>query len=537
MQKRIIALLCLLFSALATQAQTTDIVGDELNGFKVNGEAVRQFKGNVSVKQPGKTMYCDLLNSYADSKKIEAFGNVRIVQDDGTVATGDTLYFLETNQLANLRGNVTLNDKGKILTTRALDYHMNSGTAYYYSGAKIVDGKNTLVSQQGEYNRATQILTFKKNVRMSSENYTLDTDTLRYNTQTKISYFSGPTKIVTADGTLFSNKGSYDTNTEVATFEGRSTVNTPDYLLISDYSNYDKQKDQGFAQGNVVMFSKKDSITILGAEAIYSKSKGYTKMYGNVLMKSPSENKDTLYLAADTLLSLGSNDPKTQKTTASKLFAYKNVKIFKSDMQAVCDSLVYNFTDSTIYFFRNPILWNGVSQITGDSIWMLQRNNKPHQMYIRQNAFIVSRDSLKNYNQVKGRNMLASFVNSQIQKINVNGNGQSLYFALEGDTALQGMNRANCSDMIVRFKEKNRLKTITFLNKPEASFIPPHELPEPDKYLKGFKWHAKIRPTKAMVLGSRFVKPAVKASVKPKTTKMVTKPTKKAKKPNKVKTK
>lgn len=518
MRYLISSLLVLLNFLLAFVAQAqTDMGGDELNGFKINGENVRQFKGNVYVKQPGKTLYCDLLNMYSESKRFEAFGNVRIVQDDGTTATGDTMYFLEKNQFAKLRGNVTLTEKDRVLTTRLLDYYMNSGTAYYYNGAKIVDGKNTLTSVKGEYNRETKTMIFRDKVRMQSDNYTLDTDTLRYNTDNKIAFFSGATKIVTADGVLSSNKGQYDTNSEVATFEGRSVVNTPDYRLISDYSNYDKANDKGIADGNVVMFSKKDSIIIYGEHARYSKRKGYSKIYGKVLMKSPAD-KDTLFLTADTLLSLGNTDAKTGQTTASKLLAYNHVRIFRTDMQAICDSLAYNFSDSTIYFFQDPVLWNSGSQLTSDSIWLLQKNNHPDKMYMRNNAFIISLDSLKNYNQVKGKNMVALFNNNQIQRINITGNGQSLYFALEGDTVLTGMNRVTCSNMIVRFKEKNKLNNITFITKPEAAFIPPHELEEPEKKLKGFKWRVAERPTKRSVIGAYFqeIKPKKEKINKPK---------------------
>lgn len=508
--KLIVLLLWLGCLPTAIYAQKTGIKSESLEGLKINGEDVRQFKGNVQVNQPGKMLYCDLLNSFVQSKRYEAFGNVRIVQDDGSTATSDTLFFFENNQLAKLRGNVTLNDKGKILTTRSLDYHMNEGSAYYYAGGKIVDGKNTLTSTIGEYNRNTKMMIFKKKVRLVSENYTLETDTLRYNTETKIAYFSGPTTITTADGVLKSNKGEYDTNTETASFEGRSNVNTAEYKLTSDYSTYNKAKDRGFAKGNVVMFSKKDSITIFGDEAIYSKNSGYSKVYGHVLMKSPAE-KDTMFLTADTLLSLGSADPQTGKSKASKLLAYNHVRIFKSDFQAICDSLVYNFADSTIYFYQDPVLWNAGSQLTADSVWLLQKNNAPDKMYMRGNAFIISRDSLKNFNQVKGKNMLAFFNKNQIQRINVNGNGQSIYFALEGDTALTGMNRVNCSNMIVRFKEKNKLKNITFLTKPDAAFIPPHELQEPEKRFKGFKWRVDERPSKKSVTGV-YYKPEAKKS-------------------------
>lgn len=120
-------------------------------------------------------------------------------------------------------------------------------------------------------------------------------------------------------------------------------------------------------------------------------------------------------------------------------------------------------------------------------------------MYMYSNAFIASEDTLRNYNQVKGRDMTAYFQNGDIKRVNVNGNGESLYFALEGDTTVTGMNKAICSDMVLKFGE-NKLKTISFLVQPDASFIPPHELEEGQKQLEGFAWLAELRPTKEQVL-------------------------------------
>jgi hypothetical protein len=146
-------------------------------------------------------------------------------------------------------------------------------------------------------------------------------------------------------------------------------------------------------------------------------------------------------------------------------------------------------------------------------------------MYMFGNAFIASEDSLQNYNQVKGRDMVAFFQQGNIRRVNVNGNGESIYFALEGDTALTGMNKAICSNMVLKFGQ-NKLQTISFILQPEASFIPPHELKEEERKLEGFELMAKMRPTKKEVLARRVVKARPKPPTKK--TAPAKKPTKKA---------
>jgi hypothetical protein len=172
------------------------------------------------------------------------------------------------------------------------------------------------------------------------------------------------------------------------------------------------------------------------------------------------------------------------------------------------------------------------------------KNRTIDRMYMYTNAFIVSEDSLKNLNQIKGRDMTAFFEAGNIRRVDVNGNGESIYFALEGDSVLTGMNKTVCSDMVLKFKDK-KLQTISFLTNPDASFIPPHELKEPDKRLKGFKWRIDEKPTKQQVLAKRTKKPVrpVKPGViaaenqKGKKAAKVPKPAKNNSKRNKDKTK
>jgi hypothetical protein len=134
--------------------------------------------------------------------------------------------------------------------------------------------------------------------------------------------------------------------------------------------------------------------------------------------------------------------------------------------------------------------------MSGDTVIVRLENNKMDSLKLIRNAFIISQDTLGNFNQVKGRFALADFNQNKIEKADVIGNGQSIFFAVDDKKMeLQGMNRIICSRMLIRFDSTNRPSTITAITKPEANFIPPHELAEPDKKLKGFNWKPTLRPT------------------------------------------
>jgi len=226
------------------------------------------------------------------------------------------------------------------------------------------------------------------------------------------------------------------------------------------------------------------------------------------LMKDPDNDLvvDTLYLKADTLISMENGKWKMENGKTNQhfpssinhqkskyLLAYNNVLLYSGDLQGKCDSAVYVFSDSIIYFYNDPVIWSENSQLTADSINVQLANNQIDKMNMRINSFIISQDSLLEFNQVKGKNMTAWFKDDLINKVYVDGNGQSIYFVLEEDTSLVGMNKVLCSNMIIMFEE-NKVKDISFLNNPEAKFIPPHEIEEPEKKLKGFKWRINDKP-------------------------------------------
>ncbi|MDO1445339.1 OstA-like protein [Rhodocytophaga aerolata] len=492
---------CLLLPAGCLFAQTDepDMVELEqadslLGGTPKNGQEVRRVIGHVRFRQKGAVMTCDSAYQYVATNTLEAFGNVRIVQGDTLTVTGNKAFYDGNTRVAQMRGNVVLVDKTMTLYTEELDYNMNTSLAYYYTGGRIIDGENVLVSKQGYYNTKSKLLFFKEEVNLTNPEYSLNSDTLQYHTVTKVAYFKGPTKIVGKSGDLYTTNGTYNTVSQQSTFIGRTTIDYDKYTLTGDSVYYDKLKEIGIARMNVELVAKEDSTVIEGDIGTYNGIKGISKVYGRPVMKNIAAG-DTLYMTADTLVSIDDTVKKSRK-----LFAYNNVKIFKSDLQGKCDSLLYNFTDSTIYFYRNPVLWSSGNQLLADSIHIQMANNKISRMYLRTNSFVVSQDSIKNFNQIKGRRMTTYFTDNKVSSVFVDGNAESLYFALdEGDSVLIGMNKMLCSKMDIRFKD-NKANTIKALTTPDAVFIPPHEIEEPDRRLKGFRWRIEERPLKSEVL-------------------------------------
>ena len=498
-----LSLILLSFTFFSAKAQTPTgnpskveiMKADSLIGQNQPFMQMKKLIGNVGLRQGTTLLYCNLAILNETTNILEAYGKVKIIQADTVTITGDTAYYFGNERKAIINGHVKLDDRTIVLSTNKLDYDLNTSIAYYNTGGKIIDKKSTLTSKEGYYNTVTKLFDFKKDVHVLDKEGSLTADSLRYSTLSKEAFFIAPTLVVNKKDTTYANPGSqYNTVTKISNLKGRSTVKTEDYTMTADTMIYDPPTEIGIAIGNIHFISKKDKAILTGDRGRYSKKTGVTRVFGHALLKNVLEN-DTLFLTADTLVSIDNKETKTKK-----LYAYKRVLIYKSDFSGKCDSLSYNVSDSTIYFYQKPVLWNLKNQSEADSINILLKNNKISVMNMKGKSFVIATDTLTNYNQIKGRKMVVRFTNdSKIERVNVEGNGESIYYAVDEKNTLTGMNRVQCGKMNMNFA-KNKISRISFLAKPDGKFIPPKELREEDKELDGFRWRVTEMPTKESIL-------------------------------------
>lgn len=461
----------------------------------------------IHFRQNEVLLWCDSAYKFEEKNIVEAFGEVRVVQNDTITLTCRHLIYDGNSRLLQARQAVVLRDPQMTLNTDFLDYNLNSKIGYYYNGGQIRDAQNRLYSRSGSYDANARFFFFKDSVRVLSrregDTYRIESDTLQYNTVSKVAYFFGPTHVYSNDGSLYAEKGIYETQTKISRFSGRARVENKEYILKGDSLYFDDLKKEGFAKGNAEVYTKKDSTFVNGDIGFFWGKKGLTHIYQNAYIRNISSG-DTLFISADTLISynrkIGVKQTEAPDSTQQhKILAFHNIKIYRSDIQAICDSLVYNFSDSAIYFYRSPVLWNEGNQVLADSIRLLLKNNKPYKMELRSNCFSASRDSLANYNQVKGRRMDAYFKDGSIERVEVDGNTEIIFFQLEGDSSLVGMYYAE-SAALKAFFEEGKLKRIRLEGNINGKMIPAQLLQEPDKRLPGFRWLAHLRPTRATVL-------------------------------------
>ncbi len=468
-----------------------------LEGGVKDGVKYKKLTGDVKFTQQNTIIYCDSAIFYDNTNSTEAFGHVRIEDmEDSVTITSNRLFYDGNGRMARLRGDVVYIDDSIRLYTDNLDYDMVNKSATYFEGGRINDGYNTMYSQKGNYDTENKMMFFNEQVRLVTPDYTLESNDLVYNIVTKKARTSTATTITTNDGKVLNSQKSSEFDTRLGAYlflEGE--IDTEQYYIKGDELYYNTELGAYTAKGNVYLFAKSDEVIITGQTADFWEERGTAIIYGDPLLKKIM-SEDTMFLRADTLVSIDDS-----LEVNKRLLAYRNVSIYKSDLQGKSDSLAYFLSDSSIVFYSGPILWNDASQITADTIQILVNNGTIDQLKAKVNSFIISADSTGNYNQIKGRLMTAYFIGNNINNVDVTGNGETIYFVADekDNTILIGMNKIICTNMKIEFLE-NEVNDIRFYTNPDGQFIPPHELKDDKKKLEGFAWRIDERPTKKEIL-------------------------------------
>jgi hypothetical protein len=196
------------------------------------------------------------------------------------------------------------------------------------------------------------------------------------------------------------------------------------------------------------------------------------------------------------------------------LSAFHNVKLFKSDLQGKSDSAFYSTSDSTIRLYVQPIIWTQGSQLSGDTIYLHMKNKKFENMEAFPNAFTVNveKGDSTHFNQAAGKKMRGFFNNDKLDKLYIDGNAETIYFARDSGK-ISGMQRSLSSRIKINFKD-GKATRLVFSAKPEHRYGPLEKFTEEDKILKGFIWKPKERPVSKESIINFSKRPKIKPATK-----------------------
>ena len=442
--------------------------------------------GEVCFRHDSSYMYCDSAYFFEKSNSLEAFSHVRMEQGDTLFVYGDYLHYNGDTQIAHLRDNVRMENGQVTLFTDSLNYERISNIGYYFEGGMIVDSLNQLSSFYGQYSPATKLAIFNDSVRLENPDFTLYSDTLHYQTDTKLATILGPSVIVSDSGTVRTSLGWYDTEQNKALLLDRSTIESGNRILSGDSIAYDRNSGFGEVFGNMCLQDTIQQVMLEGQYGFYNEKTEYAFATDSARFLEYSQG-DTLYLHADTL-QMETVDPDTREVKA-----FHGVRFFRSDLQGVCDSMLFNTRDSVLYLFTEPVVWNEQYQLYGDTILIYLNDSTIDFAHVRQFAFAIQQVDSVSFNQLKGTDLKAYFDGKSVRQIDVSGNAESIFYPLENDGSMVGMNQTQSGYLSIWVKE-NKLERLKIWPNPEGTMTPIPDLRPEQKLLKDFYWFDYLRP-------------------------------------------
>lgn len=449
-------------------------------------------KGRVHFSHSGAQLFCDSAYYYQESNSFRAFGHVRFYQGDTLSLTCDRAFYDGQQQLMEARRNVVLKHRRQTLYTDSLDYDRLYDYAYFREGGTLIDGKDKLVSDWGEYNTKTRDATFYYNVRLRSGKRLVTTDTLYYDTRKSLAHVVGPSKITSGTSVIHTEQGYFNTHSNKAQLFGRSTVVDKEKTITGDSLYYDDKTGINRGFGNVVFIDKKNKTSLMCGKLYYNEKSGYGFATQRAVSKEFSRG-DTLYAHADTmkLFTFHINTDSVYR----KVHYFPHVRAYRTDVQAVCDSMVFNSQDSCMTMYKDPIVWNAGRQLLGEVIKAYMADSTIREAHVLGQALSVEQmpDTI-HYNQIASRDMFAYFKNGVLRRNDAIGNVQSIYYTVDDkDSSLIGLNYLETDTMRMFLNEARKLEKI-WTNKFEATLYPMTQIPPSKMKLNSFAWFNEIRP-------------------------------------------
>ena len=469
-----------------TSSKVINVIRAASLSFDKEKNNAQVLNGDVECEHDGALLYCDTALIYDSEKKMQATGHVLITKGDSIRVTGDKLFYDGQTKLATLIHNVKCVEKDMTLTTDSLTFDVGNSIATYYDGGTIVNKENTLTSKLGNYYSGTKEAAFHQDVVLVNPDYKIKSDTLRYQVPSKTAFFFGPSIIISKTDYIYCENGWYDTQTEKAQFSRHALLITPQQRLSGDSLVYDRNSRTGWAYKNVVLTDTSQKSILYGDYIKFKELKSEALVTKKALYARIIEN-DTLFIAADTLYH------RDLDSVNNFLNAYHHVKIFKKDLQGVCDSASMNTKDSVLQLFKTPVLWTHKSQATAKLIRVDIGKNSIKGFHLEGKAFLASEaDSLNKFNQLSGKTIDGIITQDSVRRIIVSGNADAIYYP-KNKNKVAVQNKTNCTEIHVWLKN-GQVNRATFKPKTEGAIDPIKDVDVENAKLKGFNWQYAKRP-------------------------------------------
>ena len=458
----------------------------------------------------GAKIESDISYYYFNENSFKANGKVIFYQGDSLKLSSDYLEYDGKTKKATAYGNVILVRPDMKLETDTLYLDRPKNIAFYNSKGKIVDNDNILESNSGTYFMGPKKYIFRSNVKIDNPEYKIDSEELEYFTEKNIAFFNDETLITGIDYNIFCMNGFYDTNLQKGYFKKNAIINYDGKIINGDSIFFENERSYASATYNIKINDTINNSIITGHYGEIFRDKDSAIITKNALAVNIIKS-DSLYIHSDTITITGVDEKKILK-------GYYDVRILKSDVRGLSDSIHFNQETGLIKLLKrpksireirrlsdeernkiNPIIWFGENQITGDKIF-LKSNLKTEELdslIIRGNVFMSQKDSLfeERYNQIKGEKLDGFFTDGKLDNVYVEKNSTLLYYMYSDDSELIGLNKTLASSIFIKFLD-NEISEVSFYKTPDGNVLAESKILTNEMKLPGFIWREEEKPNK-----------------------------------------
>jgi hypothetical protein len=463
----------------------------------------------VHLLHEGALIRSNISYFYPKQNFFKANGNVIFTQGDTLKITCDYIEYDGTKKLAIAWGKVLLERTDMNLKTDTLYLDRLNSKAYYNTFGTILDEQTKLTSKRGIYFMDLKKYRFISDVKINDPEYQIKSQQLDYFTESDKAFFYGQTSITGEEYDIYCEKGNYDTKLQKGSFQKNAIIFYNNKEIRGDSLYFENERDYAAASNNVSIIDTLNKSVINGHYGEIFKSRD-SAIITRRAMAINIVDKDSLFIHADTLIATGPQEKRI-------LRGYYDVRIFKSDLRGKSDSLHLNQSSGLIKMLklplsrkenqiftesqknaRNPILWFGKSQMSGNKIFLTSntKNQKLDSLKIIGNSWIIEKDSLSEtgFNQIKGGLLDGLFEDGKLTEIDITKNTEVIYYMYsDEDNELIGIDKTTCSRLKMITKD-NQIEDITFFVSPDGQLLPEKDLPLNERKLKGFYWREYERP-------------------------------------------
>ena len=159
----------------------------------------------------------------------------------------------------------------------------------------------------------------------------------------------------------------------------------------------------------------------------------------------------------------------------------------------LADSLVFSTVDTCLTMYKDPVLWQKNQQLLGEQINIYMNDSTIDWAHVINQALSVEQIDSTLYNQVSGKEMKAYFKDKQMRKVEVIGSVRVVYYPMDSDSTLIGMNVSETSNLDLYLKDQ-KLERMVMKPKSTGTLYPMTQIPADKKKLANFVWFDYLRP-------------------------------------------